>query len=376
MRLRGCGTALVTPFSQDGSVDENALRNLVAWQIESGIDFLIPCGTTGETPTLTHDEWLRVIDITIEVAAGRVPIVAGATSNSTHEAVAKAKEVAERPGVDAILTASPYYNKPTQEGQYRHFRAIAEAVNKPVILYNVPGRTSANLEPATLARLSEVANIAGVKEACGNMTQIAEVLNSVPESFLVLSGDDAVTLPVIALGGVGVISVASNEIPHEMAAMTRAALDNDWAAARTLHRKYLPLMLANFIESSPLPVKAVLAMMGKIEEVYRLPLLPMRRDTRSKLQKIATDAGLITKPAAPPAAAVEFYVYENWAAGPHKAILHRASCGQCSSGKGRPAGHDPNHSKWHGPYSTLVEAREATHQMPGVLIRSECKCVG
>ncbi len=376
MQLRGCGTALVTPFSQDGTVDENALRNLVAWQVESGIDFLVPCGTTGETPTLTHDEWLRVIDITIEVAAGRVPIVAGATSNSTHEAVAKAKEVAERPGVDAILTASPYYNKPTQEGQYRHFRAIAEAVNKPVILYNVPGRTSANLEPATLARLSEVANIAGVKEACGNMTQIAEVLNSVPESFLVLSGDDAVTLPVIALGGVGVISVASNEIPHEMAAMTRAALDNDWAAARTLHRKYLPLMLANFIESSPLPVKAVLAMMGKIEEVYRLPLLPMRRDTRSKLQKIATDAGLITKPAAPPAAAVEFYVYENWAAGPHKAILHRASCGQCSSGKGRPAGHDPNHSKWHGPYSTLVEAREATHQMPGVLIRSECKCVG
>ncbi len=376
MQLRGCGTALVTPFSQDGTVDENALRNLVAWQVESGIDFLVPCGTTGETPTLTHDEWLRVIDITIEVVAGRVPIVAGATSNSTHDAVAKAKEVAERPGVDAILTASPYYNKPTQEGQYRHFRAIAEAVDKPVILYNVPGRTSANLEPATLARLSEVTNIVGVKEACGNMTQIAEVLNLVPESFLVLSGDDAVTLPVIALGGVGVISVASNEIPHEMAAMTRAALNNDWTAARALHRKYFPLMLANFIESSPLPVKAVLAMMGKIEEVYRLPLLPMRRDTRSKLQKIATDAGLITKPAAPPAAAVDFYVYENWAAGPHKAILHRASCGQCSSGKGRPAGHDANHSKWHGPYSTLAEAREATHQMPGVLIRSECKCVG
>jgi len=376
MQLRGCGTALVTPFSQDGTVDENALRNLVAWQVESGIDFLVPCGTTGETPTLTHDEWLRVIDITIEVAAGRVPIVAGATSNSTHDAVAKAKEVAERPGVDAILTASPYYNKPTQEGQYRHFRAIAEAAGKPVILYNVPGRTSANLEPATLARLSEVENIAGVKEACGNLTQIAEVLNLVPESFMVLSGDDAVTLPVIALGGVGVISVASNEIPHEMAAITRAALDNDWAAARALHRKYLPLMLANFIESSPLPVKAVLAMMGKIEEVYRLPLLPMRRDTRSKLQKIVTEAGLITKPVAAPAAAVDFYIYENWAAGPHKAILHRASCGQCSSGKGRPAGHDANHSKWHGPYSTLAEAREATHQMPGVLIRSECKCVG
>jgi 4-hydroxy-tetrahydrodipicolinate synthase len=376
MQLRGCGTALVTPFSQDGAVDENALRNLVAWQVESGIDFLIPCGTTGETPTLTHDEWLRVIDVTIEVVAGRVPIVAGATSNSTQEAVAKAKEVAARSGVNAILTASPYYNKPTQEGQYRHFRAIAEAVGKPVILYNVPGRTSANIEPATLARLSEVANIAGVKEASGNMSQIAEVLNSVPASFLVFSGDDALTLPVIALGGVGIISVASNEIPREMAEMTRAALSNDWNTARTIHRKYFPLMQANFIESNPLPVKAVLAMMGKLEEIYRLPLLPMRRDTRSKLQKIAADAGLITRPAAPPAAATEFYVYENWAAGPHKAILHRASCGQCSSGKGRPSGHDPNHSRWHGPYGNLAEAREATHQMPGVLIRSECKCVG
>jgi 4-hydroxy-tetrahydrodipicolinate synthase len=376
MQLRGCGTALVTPFSQDGAVDENALRNLVAWQVESGIDFLIPCGTTGETPTLTHDEWLRVIDVTIEVVAGRVPIVAGATSNSTQEAVAKAKEVATRPGVNAILTASPYYNKPTQEGQYRHFRAIAEAVDKPVILYNVPGRTSANIEPATLARLSEVANIAGVKEASGNMTQIAEVLNSVPERFLVFSGDDALTLPVIALGGVGIISVASNEIPREMAEMTRAALNNDWNTARTIHRKYLSLMQANFIESNPLPVKAVLAMMGKLEEIYRLPLLPMRRDTRSKLQKIAAETGLITRPAAPSAAATEFYVYENWAAGPHNAILHRASCGQCSSGKGRPSGHDPNHSRWHGPYGNLAEAREATHQMPGVLIRSECKCVG
>jgi 4-hydroxy-tetrahydrodipicolinate synthase len=375
MQLRGCGTALVTPFSQDGAVDEKALRNLVAWQVESGIDFLVPCGTTGETPTLSHDEWLRVIDVTIEVVAGRVPIVAGATSNSTHDAVAKAKEVASRAGVNAILTASPYYNKPTQEGQYRHFRAIAEAVDKPVILYNVPGRTSANLEPATLARLSEVTNIVGVKEASGNMTQIAEALNVVPETFLVFSGDDAVTLPVIALGGVGVISVASNEIPREMAEMTRAALNNDWNAARAIHRKYLPLMQANFIESSPLPVKAVLTMMGKIEEVYRLPLLPMRRDTRSKLQKIATDAGLISRPVAPPAAASEFYIYENWAAGPHKAILHRASCGQCSSGKGRPTGHDPNHSRWHGPYGNLAGAREATHQMPGVLIRSECKCV-
>jgi 4-hydroxy-tetrahydrodipicolinate synthase len=376
MQLRGCGTALVTPFRQDSSVDDAALRNLVAWQVESGIDFLVPCGTTGETPTLTHDEWLYVIDTTIEIAAGRVPVVAGATSNSTHDAVEKAKEIAARPGVNAILTASPYYNKPTQEGQYRHFKAIAEAVgDKPIILYNVPGRTGANIEPGTLARLAEIPNIVGVKEASGSMTQIAEVINAVPERFLVFSGDDAVTLPVISLGGVGIISVASNEIPHEMSAMTRAALNNDWTTARSLHRKYLPLMQANFTESSPMPVKAVLAMMGRIEEVYRLPLVPMRRDTRSRLQKVAAEAGLIAKPATAAAPVPEFYIYENWAAGPHKIVLHRASCGQCSHGKGRPAGHDVNHARWHGPYATVAAAREAAHGMTGVLIRSECKCV-
>src|SRR6266581_5347271 len=375
MQLRGCGTALVTPFRQDGSIDDTALRNLVAWQVESGIDFLVPCGTTGETPTLSHDEWLQVIGITVEVVAGRCPIVAGATSNSTQDAVEKAKEVAGRPGVNAILTASPYYNKPTQEGQYRHFRTIAEAVDKPIILYNVPGRTGANIEPATLARLAEVQNIAGVKEASGNISQIAEVCNAVPENFSVFSGDDAVTLPVIALGGVGIISVASNEIPREMSEMTRAALNNDWDTARRIQRKYLPLMQANFMESNPLPVKAVLAMMGKIEEVYRLPLLPMRRDTRSKLQKIATEAGLITKPAGPAAEAADFFIYENWAAGPRKIVLHRGSCGQCSHGKGRPAGHDVNHARWHGPYATLPEARDTAHAMTGVLIRSECKCV-
>src|SRR6202050_3253867 len=278
MQLRGCGTALVTPFHQAGSVDAAALRSLVAWQVECGIDLLVPCGPTAETPTLTHDEWLHVIDTTIEVVAGRVPIMAGATSNSTRDAVEKAREVAARPGVDVILTASPYYNKPTQEGQYRHFKAIAEAVgDKPVILYNVPGRTGANIEPATLARLAEIPNIVGVKEASGNMAQIAEAINAVPDNFLVFSGDDAVTLPVISLGGVGIVSVASNEIPHEMANMTRAALNNEWAAARSIHRKYLALMQANFIESNPLPVKAVLAMMGRIEENYRLPLLPLRR---------------------------------------------------------------------------------------------------
>jgi len=375
MQVRGCGTALVTPFRQDGSVDETALTNLVAWQIESGIDFLVPCGTTGETPTLAHDEWLRVIDLSIEAAAGRVPIVAGATSNSTREAVAKAQEVAARPGVDAILTASPYYNKPTQEGQYQHFKAIAEAVSKPVILYNVPGRTGANLEPATVARLAEVPNIAGVKEASGSLNQIAEICNAARPGFSVLSGDDAMTLPVIALGGVGVISVASNLIPREMADMTRAALDNNWEAARQIFRKYLTLMQANFIESSPMPVKAVLAMMGRIEENYRLPMLPVRRDTRSKLQRIATDAGLIAKPVAAPTEAAGFFVYENWSAGPHKAVLHRSNCGQCSNGKARPAGHSANHARWHGPYSTLAEARQITQTLPSVLIRSECKCI-
>jgi 4-hydroxy-tetrahydrodipicolinate synthase len=376
MQLRGCGTALVTPFHQDGSIDDAALRSLVAWQIESGIDFLVPCGTTGETPTLTHDEWLHVIDTTIEVAAGRVPIVAGATSNATHDAVAKAQELAARPGVDVILTANPYYNKPTQEGQYRHFRAIAEAVgDKPVMLYNVPGRTAANLEPSTVARLAEIPNIIGVKEASGNMTQVAEIISAVPEHFLVFSGDDAVTLPIIALGGVGIVSVASNEIPAEMSALARAALSNDWTTARALQRKYLPLMQANFIESSPLPVKAVLAMMGKLEEVYRLPLVPMRRDTRSKLQRVATEAGLVSQPAGKTADAPEFFIYENWAAGPHKIVVHRATCGQCSHGKGRPSGHDANHARWHGPYATLAVARDTAHAMTNILIRSECKCV-
>ena len=293
LKLRGCGTALVTPMKSDGSIDDRALRSLVEWQVESGIDFLVPCGTTGETPTLTADEWLHVIDTTIEVVNGRVPIVAGATSNNTREAVEKAKTVASRKGVNALLTASPYYNKPTQEGQYQHFKAIAEAVDKPLMLYNVPGRTAANIEPATLARLAQIPNIIAVKEASGNLSQIADVCNAVPEGFLVFSGDDAVTLPVISLGGVGIVSVASNEIPREMAEMTRAALANDWTKARKLHRQFLPLMQANFIESNPMPVKAVLAMMGRIEENYRLPMVPMKKDTRAKLEKIAQEVGVL-----------------------------------------------------------------------------------
>jgi len=285
-QIYGCGTALVTPFKSDGSIDEPALRGLVQWQVESGIDFLVPCGTTGETPTLSREEWLRVIELTSDETRGRVPIVAGATSNNTRDAVEKAKTVAAMQGVDAILTASPYYNKPTQEGQYQHFRAIAEAVDKPLILYNVPGRTGVNIETATLARLAQIRNIVGVKEASGNISQIAEVFNAVPEDFLVFSGDDAVTLPVISLGGVGIISVVSNEIPAKMSEMTRAALGNDWKKARTLHRRFLPLMQANFMESNPIPVKAVLAIMGKIEENYRLPLTRMKPENRAKLEKL------------------------------------------------------------------------------------------
>ena len=293
MRLRGCGTALVTPFKQDESVDESALRELVHWQLESGIDFLVPCGTTGETPTLSHDEWLRVIDLTIETVGGRVPIMAGATSNNTREAVARTKEMSARPGVNYILTATPYYNKPTQEGVYQHFKAIAEASTTPLVLYNIAGRTGTNIETPTLLRLAEIPHIAGVKEASGNISQIAEVCASVPDDFLVFSGDDAVTLAVIALGGVGIISVASNEIPAEMTRMTGAALSNEWDTARQLFRKYLPLMQANFIESNPGPAKAVLAMMGRVEEVYRLPIVPMKKQNRAKLEEVATQVGLL-----------------------------------------------------------------------------------
>ncbi|HKE31019.1 MAG TPA: 4-hydroxy-tetrahydrodipicolinate synthase, partial [Candidatus Angelobacter sp.] len=226
------------------------------------------------------------------------PIVAGATSNCTADAVEKAREVGRRKGVDAILTASPYYNKPTQEGQYQHFNAIAEAVDKPLVLYNVPGRTGANIEPATLGRLAKVPNISAVKEASGNISQIAEIFNHVPDSFLVFSGDDSITLPVISLGGVGIISVCSNEIPREMSDLTNAALSGDWDKARKIQRKYLPLMQANFMESNPMPVKAVLAMMGRVEEVYRLPMVPVKAETRAKLEKIASDVGLLNVHAA------------------------------------------------------------------------------
>jgi 4-hydroxy-tetrahydrodipicolinate synthase len=294
MNLTGCGTALVTPFRSDGSLDEPTLCKLVEWQIASGIHFLVACGTTGETPTLTHDEWLKVIQIVTATSAGRVPVLAGCTHNSTREAVALATEAAAVPGVTGLLTANPFYNKPGQEGQYRHFRAIAEAVSCPVVLYNIPGRTGTNLEPATILRLAQdVPNIRGVKESSGNLQQIAELINIVPPGFAVLAGDDLMALPVIALGGAGLISVASNEIPAEMATMVGGALDGDWSAARAIHRKYFRLITANFWESSPGPVKSVMAMMGRLEENYRLPMVPVTATTREKLATLAHELGLV-----------------------------------------------------------------------------------
>jgi 4-hydroxy-tetrahydrodipicolinate synthase len=296
MTLSGCGTALVTPFRGDGSLDETALRKLVEWQIEGGIQFLVACGTTAETPTLTHEEWLRVIGIVAEAAAGRVPVLAGCTHNSTLEAVARAGEASSVPGVSGLLTANPFYNKPGQEGQYRHFRAIAEAVPCPVVLYNIPGRTGTNLEPATILRLAEdVSNIQGVKESSGNLQQIAELIHIVPPHFTVLAGDDLMALPVIALGGAGLVSVASNEIPAEMTRMVAAAIGGDWATARVLNRRYFKLMTANFWESSPGPVKCVMAMMKRLEENYRLPIVPVTQATRQKLAVLAEELGLLAK---------------------------------------------------------------------------------
>jgi 4-hydroxy-tetrahydrodipicolinate synthase len=292
MDLMGCGTALVTPFRRGGAIDEAALQSLVNWQIESGIDFLIPCGTTGEAATLSEAEWLRVIEVVVETTAGRVPVFAGCTHNATHEAVARVKKLHRVRGVTGALTANPYYNKPGQEGQYQHFRAIAEATDLPVLLYNIPGRTGANLEPATVLRLAELPNIIGVKESSGNISQITELITTVPAGFKVLAGDDSVALPVIALGGAGLVSVASNVIPAPMAKMVRATLENDWDAARRINRQYFRLMQAHFWEASPAPVKAVLHMIGRGEDVLRLPMVPVSDATRHKLELLASELGL------------------------------------------------------------------------------------
>ncbi len=290
--LRGCGTALVTPFRHDGSLDVEALRRLVRFQLDEGIHFLVPCGTTGETPTLEHDEYLDVIRIVLDEVKGRVPVIPGATGNSTHKVVQMAREIGTL-GIQGILSAAPYYNKPTQEGIYQHFKAIAETVDLPIILYNVPGRTSSNIEPATVARLAKIPNIIGLKEASGSIAQQMDVLAQAPPGFRVLSGDDAFTFPLMALGGVGIISVASNEVPGAMSRLTQLMLDGRVEEARKLHFQLLPLMQANFIESSPIPVKAALAMMGLIEEVYRLPLVPLKAENRAKLERVLEAQGLL-----------------------------------------------------------------------------------
>jgi len=278
----GTGTALVTPFRRDGSLDEPALRGLIKRQIDAGIDFLVPCGTTGESPTLTHGEHLRVVEIAVELAKGHVPVLAGAGGYNTAEVIALARELAEI-GADGILSVTPYYNKPTQEGLFQHYRAIAGAITLPIVVYSVQGRTGVNVEPATVRRLSAIENIVAVKEASGNISQMAAILNIVPDDFIVLSGDDAITLPLIALGGRGVISVVSNEIPSEMTRLTRLALDGDFAAAREIHRRFHPLMEVNFVESNPIPVKAAMAQMGLLEPVWRLPLVAPKAESEARL---------------------------------------------------------------------------------------------
>jgi 4-hydroxy-tetrahydrodipicolinate synthase len=288
----GCGTALVTPFRADESLDEAGLRRLVRRQIDAGINFLVPCGTTGESPTLTHEEHLRVVEITLEEAKGKVPVLAGAGGYNTREVIELARTL-ERMGADGILSVTPYYNKPTQEGLYQHYKAIACAIGIPIVVYSVQGRTGVNVEPATLARLSALENIIGVKEASGNIGQMAQVIHQVPDDFLVLSGDDSITLPLIALGGRGIISVASNEIPAEMTEIARHCLAGDFTAARKMYQKWLPLMEVNFVESNPMPVKAAMAMMGLLEPVWRLPMVAPKPESMKKIEIVLDAAGLL-----------------------------------------------------------------------------------
>jgi 4-hydroxy-tetrahydrodipicolinate synthase len=295
MKLQGCGTALVTPFLPDGSLDEPALRTHVQSQIGNGISLLIPCGTTGEASTLTESETERVINLTIEAAAGRVPIFAGCTHNSTAQAVLNARRLAKISGLTGLLTANPYYNRPNQEGQFQHFRAIAESVDLPILLYNIPGRTATNLLPETVLRLAELSNIIGIKESSGIMGQITELLTNAPANFNIFAGDDALALSVIALGGVGLISVASNAIPGPMSQMITAALANDWPTARELNTRFYALMLAHFIEPSPAPIKAVLALLNRCNETLRLPMVPITEPTRTKLKSLLTDLNLLPK---------------------------------------------------------------------------------
>ena len=292
----GCGTALVTPFTKAGTLDESAVRRLARRQIEGGVHFLVPVGTTGESPTLSLAERLRIVEITAAEAAGRVPVLAGAGGYDTNEVIHAAGEM-QRAGADGLLSVTPYYNKPTQEGLFQHYRAIAESTSLPIVVYNVPSRTGCNVEPATVVRLASIPTIVGIKEASGNMTQMCEVCRAVPEGFIVLSGDDAVTLPLMAVGGRGVISVVSNEIPGEMSQMIEAAERGDFAAARAIHARIFPLMQINFIESSPGPLKTAMAAMGLLEEVYRLPLVSPRPESKEKILKVLRELNLVNKPA-------------------------------------------------------------------------------
>jgi 4-hydroxy-tetrahydrodipicolinate synthase len=281
----GCGTALVTPFTSSGAVDEAAVRRLAKRQVEAGIHFLVPCGTTGEAPTLSAAERRRVVELVVDEVAGRVPVLAGAGGYDTREVIEAAKEM-QSAGASGLLSVTPYYNKPTPDGLVRHYQAIAEATPLPIVVYNVPGRTGCNVDPGTLARLTTIPHVVAVKEASGNMTQICEVMRAVPPEFIVLSGDDALTLPAMAVGARGIVSVTSNELPAEMTQLVEAAEANDFSYAREIHARLLPLMLANFAESNPIPVKCVMAQMGLLEESYRLPMVSPRAETREKLARI------------------------------------------------------------------------------------------
>jgi 4-hydroxy-tetrahydrodipicolinate synthase len=288
----GCGTALVTPFCSDGSLDEPALRRLVRRQIDAGINFLVPCGTTGESPTLTRAEHLRVVQITLEEAKGKVPVAGGAGGYNTAEVIELGHELL-RLGVNGLLSVTPYYNKPTQEGLYQHYKAIATAVPLPIIVYSVQGRTGCNVEPATMKRLAEIDNIVAIKEASGNIGQMAQMAYQLPDRIDMLCGDDAIAIPLIALGGRGVISVVSNEIPGEMTKLTQLAMAGDFAEARALQRRWLPLMEVNFVESNPIPVKAAMAMMGLLEPSWRLPMTPPSEASRAKIEAVLKSCGLL-----------------------------------------------------------------------------------
>ena len=291
--FRGTATAIITPFKKDGSIDEPALRRFVDFQIKGGIEAIVPLGTTGEYPTLTQKEQQHIIEIVIEQADQRVKIFAGAGSNNTAEVIEKTRFV-KQAGADAALVVGPYYNKPTQNGYFQHFKAIADAVDIPLIIYNVPGRTSGNIEAATLLRMAEeIPNVVMVKEASCNMAQVMEIARNKPKNFSLLSGDDALAYSIIALGGDGCISVASNEVPKEYSRLIRLCLKGKWSEALQLHYRLLPLMNINFIESSPIPVKTALAMMGLIDEAFRLPMVPITEPNRVKLKKVLEDLKLV-----------------------------------------------------------------------------------